>query len=276
VDVGGPTGLMSAFDTAPLDPIFWLHHCNIDRLWEVWRNLANTELPTVTPWLDFTFPIGTGAGRIELAVADVQHTTRSPLFYRYDGVAVPPIPAPPGPAGPAGGALREKPMKPLPPPRLVGATDDPVKVGAKAGRATISVTPLARPAGAAGPAGGGAIPRLRTYLTLENITGSGTPSGVYVVTVRPPPGAGPNAGGEREIGRFSTFGLAEASRPDGDHAGSGLAYSFDVTDLVSELGLVDAAAGEPKLDVAVVPARRIAGKHKAGELSIGKIGIYQE
>lgn len=33
VSVGGD---MSTFETAGLDPIFWLHHCNIDRLWEVW------------------------------------------------------------------------------------------------------------------------------------------------------------------------------------------------------------------------------------------------
>lgn len=29
-------GDMCAFDTAGLDPIFWLHHCNIDRLWNLW------------------------------------------------------------------------------------------------------------------------------------------------------------------------------------------------------------------------------------------------
>lgn len=27
---------MGAFETAALDPIFWLHHCNIDRLWNAW------------------------------------------------------------------------------------------------------------------------------------------------------------------------------------------------------------------------------------------------
>ncbi len=36
--IGGQNGFMSFPDTAALDPIFWLHHCNIDRLWEVWRN----------------------------------------------------------------------------------------------------------------------------------------------------------------------------------------------------------------------------------------------
>ncbi len=30
-------GSMSSVPTAPADPIFWMHHCNIDRLWWVWQ-----------------------------------------------------------------------------------------------------------------------------------------------------------------------------------------------------------------------------------------------
>ena len=30
---------MGSFYTAGLDPLFWLHHANIDRLWEVWLSL---------------------------------------------------------------------------------------------------------------------------------------------------------------------------------------------------------------------------------------------
>jgi tyrosinase len=37
VDVGG---LMGDPGTAAYDPIFWLHHANIDRLWEVWLKAA--------------------------------------------------------------------------------------------------------------------------------------------------------------------------------------------------------------------------------------------
>src|SRR3954454_22217358 len=39
-------GWMSQFDSAALDPVFWLHHCNIDRLWEVWRGMPNDGNPT--------------------------------------------------------------------------------------------------------------------------------------------------------------------------------------------------------------------------------------
>lgn len=40
---------------SPLDPIFWLHHCNVDRLWVVWRNMGRVD-ETNSLWLDFSFP----------------------------------------------------------------------------------------------------------------------------------------------------------------------------------------------------------------------------
>src|SRR5262249_23495065 len=52
-------GLMSDPDTAALDPIFWLHHCNIDRLWEVWRQNPPTHVdPTESAWVSGPGSIG--------------------------------------------------------------------------------------------------------------------------------------------------------------------------------------------------------------------------
>jgi tyrosinase len=42
-------GLMSDPDTAGLDPIFWLHHANIDRLWAVWRQNPTTHVDPTKP-----------------------------------------------------------------------------------------------------------------------------------------------------------------------------------------------------------------------------------
>jgi tyrosinase len=45
--LGGATGLMNTASFAPLDPMFWLHHSNIDRLWDIWvqrqKGLGNLE-----------------------------------------------------------------------------------------------------------------------------------------------------------------------------------------------------------------------------------------
>jgi tyrosinase len=34
--IGGSNGQMSSVPIAPNDPVFWLHHCNIDRIWALW------------------------------------------------------------------------------------------------------------------------------------------------------------------------------------------------------------------------------------------------
>jgi hypothetical protein len=46
-------GLMSNPSTAGLDPIFWLHHSNVDRLWESWLQAAGHVNPTdESAWMD--------------------------------------------------------------------------------------------------------------------------------------------------------------------------------------------------------------------------------
>lgn len=49
-------GTMSSPHTSPVDPVFWLHHANLDRLWWKWYNSAqgNHQNPVITgalaPW----------------------------------------------------------------------------------------------------------------------------------------------------------------------------------------------------------------------------------
>ncbi|KAI3943345.1 hypothetical protein MKW92_053746 [Papaver armeniacum] len=47
---------MGAFYSAARDPIFYSHHSNIDRLWEVWRELrSSNNVPADSDWLDTHF-----------------------------------------------------------------------------------------------------------------------------------------------------------------------------------------------------------------------------
>jgi hypothetical protein len=39
--IGDDTGLMSFVPTAAFDPVFWVHHTNIDRLWSQWETLPD-------------------------------------------------------------------------------------------------------------------------------------------------------------------------------------------------------------------------------------------
>jgi tyrosinase len=46
IHTGFIKGNMSDFATAALDPIFWVHHANIDRLWSKWMKLHKDETPS--------------------------------------------------------------------------------------------------------------------------------------------------------------------------------------------------------------------------------------
>ena len=83
VNVGGPGGLMSAFGTAALDPIFWLHHCNIDRLWSKWIREGHTDI-TTTSFLDQRYLFwDEDKNLVGLTVREILNTAAQ-LDYRYD------------------------------------------------------------------------------------------------------------------------------------------------------------------------------------------------
>ena len=93
-------GLMSDPDTAALDPIFWLHHANIDRLWEVWRNNPPTHVnPTSSNWLKG--PARIGERSFAMPMPDETKWVYTPaemvelkkLNYDYDDIS-PAVPAP--------------------------------------------------------------------------------------------------------------------------------------------------------------------------------------
>ncbi len=90
--IGGDDGLMSDPRTAAQDPIFWLHHCNVDRLWEVWlRKGGGRANPTTNQWLDETFNRlfdESGNSAPALKVSQLQRSTD--LGYTYDKLADPP------------------------------------------------------------------------------------------------------------------------------------------------------------------------------------------
>jgi len=93
-------GYMGSTRTAALDPVFWLHHCNVDRVWATWHQ-KNGDLAYPRPWKDvsmsgFTGPDGRQTGRW---VASRITSTRG-LGYRYDALYAPLVFAlPPGALG---------------------------------------------------------------------------------------------------------------------------------------------------------------------------------
>jgi tyrosinase len=83
-------GDMAEFSTVGGDPMFYLHHANIDRLWESWNRLGNTN-PTDPKYLDRKFAYGDRSGkRVDLPVSSSDRTAQ--LGYQYDSYEKPPQP----------------------------------------------------------------------------------------------------------------------------------------------------------------------------------------
>jgi tyrosinase len=81
-------GFMGNFTRAPLDPIFWVHHCNIDRLWEVWVKAGHSN-PTSADWLtNVSWDFNTAAKTVETMTSSMVVDTRK-LFYIYDDTSSP-------------------------------------------------------------------------------------------------------------------------------------------------------------------------------------------
>ena len=276
VAVGGPTGWMSSFDTAALDPIFWVHHANIDRLWEVWRKRNATYVnPTDPAWLHgagaaFRLHDATGAVGALTVPSQVVDTTAAPLHYTYQDLSDPLAPAAPAPA-PHVFSVTSSVPPPAHPAEMVGASSAPTTLGAGSVVEHIDLAeptgPVAHVAGA-GAAAPGASGR-HVYLHLENVRApSRAPS--YAVYVNLPQGADPGAHEENYAGLLSMFGVAEASRASSEHGGGGLTYVLDITDLVARL----AAAGtwDPKtIHVSFVLAdddKPVSG------VTVGRVSVY--
>jgi len=83
-------GDMADFATVGGDPLFYLHHVNLDRIWESWNRLGHTN-PTDPKYLNRTFAYGDRSGkRVDLPVSAADRVAQ--LGYEYDAYEKAPKP----------------------------------------------------------------------------------------------------------------------------------------------------------------------------------------
>jgi len=85
----GTLGDMTELSTAALDPLFYAHHGNLDRLWEIWRGdpVRRATEPNDAAFLQHRFPFLWLDGTIvTVSVAETLDTRR--LGYVYDSLSV--------------------------------------------------------------------------------------------------------------------------------------------------------------------------------------------
>jgi len=273
--VGGTDGWMSDFNTAPLDPIFWLHHANIDRLWAKWLAQPGRVNTAERRWLVKKFTFGSGTWQTTLAVRDVLDTTAAPLRYRYGDM--PAAAAQPTAAADLAQVEEVAPM-PKAKPELIGASDQHVELGNQPSVAEVrlepskSVLPQARARASATDEALDAAAAPRTYLRLENVTGTKISAGGYEVHVNVPAGA-ESAGGhpDHRAGHIALFGVREATRGGEKHTGSGLTFTLDITDLVDKLA-ADGKLDPQTLRVTFTPDDQRAA---ASDVRVGRVSLYK-
>jgi tyrosinase len=250
-------GFMGNAITAALDPLFWLHHCNIDRLWEAWMKTPGNTMVHDPRWRNgpadrkFIMPsVGGGAGMQFTA----SQTLSGAKFYRgYDdltkGTGVKPEVASVGQV-PMGAPELQR-VEPI------GANDAPVRVGATAVHTQVRLDASAAHKGVA--AMGATTPGqevTRLYVALESVRGS-APSPQLDVYVNLPEGAVPEQHLNLRAARLTLFGLNVASRADQGHGGNGLGYTVDISDVAAQLS--NAGSFDPeKLRVTLVPGDQVS------------------
>lgn len=80
---------MGSFHTAARDPIFYVHHTNIDRLWGVWKDInCKNKDPDELEFLEASFLFYDEKAQLtRVTIKDCLNT--SALGYRYDNVPIP-------------------------------------------------------------------------------------------------------------------------------------------------------------------------------------------
>lgn len=249
-------GWLGSFNTAGLDPLFWLHHSNIDRLWEVWLNLdPQLTNPTDAAWLkgpaqEFLFHDANGSV-VALSPGDVADTRAGMLLYEYEDIS-----NPMAQAGLAAVAVISPPDQTS----LAGASDVNVSLSSSPTSVKVPLDPSV-----ADTAALGGTPQ--TFLNLENVSGIDNAASYNVfLNVE-----GTAALSESHFaGLLPMFGVAEASRADADHGGSGLNFVLDISELVQTLKASGDWNGQ-SLSVTFVPKRK---SERAPDIKVGRVSVY--
>lgn len=235
----GAAGFMSTLRYAPRDPIFWLHHANLDRLWKRWLDQgggrANPD--TNADWMNDRFHFFDEFGApVEMSAAEVLDTAGQ-LGYAYDDDPAPAAARAGGTtrrgrrAGSAGGDGRSREAT-----TVLGVGEGggrPIVVGPQ--RAVVPLTlsgPIPKPAALRH--------RTRLVLALEGLRGAGLASGAVGVYLNLPTDGRPLQQTPTFLGTVSLFGIQPWDAEVSGHAGHAgqppeALQSFDITDNVRDL-----------------------------------------
>jgi tyrosinase len=274
---------------AALDPIFYLHHANIDRMWAGWNEVLGNANPTDPNWLNGPAACGDAVfvmpmpGPNSWVYTPQQVNSLSQLNYKHESFASLPkcLPATvqlSGRLATLGASIAAEKVKggaTVTTGRtveLVGASQDAVKVKGSMVQTSVKLDPTVRNKVSTSLAAASEMaPPDRVFLNLENIQGTQN-APVLAVYLNLTAGANPNDHPELLAGSVGLFGLRGASAPDGRHGGQGLSFTLEITNIVDALHL-DNKLNQDSLQVTVIPSRPVP---EQAPITIGRISIYRK
>jgi tyrosinase len=256
---------------AALDPIFWVHHCNVDRLWAAWLTQPINIMESGANWRNGPFPrqfeMPDPSSSLNV-FTPAETLPGGPLEPTYDdltaGTGIGALPAALGAQG-GNAAMPARASSAAPPPAtLVGANAETVTVSDASAATTVRIAPQ-ETAIAADPG------EQRLYLNLENVRGT-SPSGVLNIYVSLPADGAVPASAPEYVDTVALFGLAKASAPDGGHGGNGLNVAVDITDLARTL----ARASDTDLQRLEIRIEQPGDGGASNPITVERVSIYRQ
>jgi tyrosinase len=269
--VGQGRGWIGNAITAGIDPLFWLHHCNVDRLWQAWMGAPGKRMVNDPRWNHgpadraFIMPV-VGGDQPGIGFGGQDCLAGGQFYPDYDdltkgtGVTQGAKAVTRVSMGPSESQTVE----------VIGASAVSVQVSAQPAVALVRVD--AQTANAA-VTSMGAIERgeevSRLYLAFESVTGD-LPSGMLDVFLDLPQGATPAEQEAKQVGSVALFGLNVASKADGRHGGNGLSYTIDITDQAERFAA--AGLGDGLLKVTL---QTRAGHSGDAAITVGRVSLLK-
>lgn len=235
VNVGG---WMQNVPSAAGDPIFFMHHCQIDRLYASWEaqpgatyNFGTTpSQPDENTWKNLTMGsfVDENGALVKVKLGDSVNT--SALNYSYDNLV-------PQAVTEVAAALEAAPVRTS---RLRVAAQESPKLEVKSGGSTVTLAPA--PGAAAAPAGAAleSTATAKQMLVLKGVKLLRRPSAPLSVFINLPKTTPPRLNNPYYVGtlNFFNFDLATGGAMDHDapdhagHVAAGAEARFDVTDVL--------------------------------------------
>ncbi|NLR16665.1 tyrosinase family protein [Pseudoalteromonas peptidolytica] len=256
VDIGGAMGDPN---TAALDPIFWLHHANIDRLWQSWidQGRENTSDPS---WLNQAFEFHDANGKpVTVQVKQVLSTETLGYTYseNYPDVKV----------------RQERDSKLFAMTPLAGneifdtiaATTKSFSLGSQTTPAQLEFLPEKQQVAKVSALAKSSSQRPnQVIIALDNVTGSGVvaPLSIFVKT---------SAAERVLVGKVGLFGLTQASTPSVRHAGTGINVELDATEAFNQLRSQPDWSFE-KVEIELEPSRELG----EARVTVGRVSVKAE